>query len=306
LMNLLYSIREFENFSREILNQSMITSSSSLSSPKAKFFRKPRKNLKKLYQKNDYQREVEALKSTIPHWDDMYCISEVDTVDVESRVEEMIRVDVVGSALADKYAWAIPDQRALKILNHFSPIIEIGCGKKFWGSLIEQQYHSEAIGFDSYVSKKTWSEVLRGGPEVLLEEKYHQHTLFLCYPDEQESMAISCLENYTGEYVVHVGELLSTGATLSYPQAPWGRTSSPEFQIALAEEFHCILTASIPRFPFSNDCISVWKRTQWVHGKEYAMGGTDKENEMDMWASIPVEERMPTDSSAPCVSHLLK
>jgi len=280
----------------------------SSSSPKAKFFRKARKHLKKLYhhQKNDYQREVEALKATIPHWNTMYCFDDKNNHDIdESRVQEMIRLDVVGSALSDKYAWAIPDQRALKILHHFSPIIEIGCGKKFWGSLIEQMYHSEVIGFDSYVSKKTWSEVLRGGPEVLLEEKYHQHTLFLCYPDEQESMAITCLENYSGEYIIHVGELLSTGATLSYPQAPWGRTSSPEFQIALAEEFHCVLTASIPRFPFSHDCISVWKRTEWVRGKEYAMGST-KESDTDMWASIPVDERMPTDNSAPFLSHLLK
>lgn len=269
---------------------------------KATFYQKPRKSLKRLYrnEKNIYQRKVEKLKSTIPNWENMYVDIDIN----KPRVDEMIRVDVLGSALSDKYAWAVPDQRALKILNHFSPIIEIGCGKKFWGSLIEQTFQSEIIGYDSYVPKKPWSEVLLGGPEVLLDKKYSHHNLFLCYPDEQESMAIKCLENYTGEYIIHAGELLSSGGTLSYPQAPWGRTTSPEFQIALAEEFHCILTASIPRFPFSTDCITVWKRTQWVHGKEYAMN--PEGNETDMWASIPLEERMPTDVAAPCVSHLLK
>ena len=69
-----------------------------------------------------------------------------------------------------------------------------------------------------------------------------------------------------GQYVIHVGELLTSGGTLSFPQAPWGRTSSSDFQVTLSEEFHCILSASLPRFPFSRDYITVWKRTKWIHG----------------------------------------
>ena len=72
-----------------------------------------------------------------------------------------------------------------------------------------------------------------------------------------------------GQYVIHVGELLTTGGTLSFPQAPWGRTSSSDFQVTLSEQFHCILSASLPRFPFSRDHITVWKRTKWIHGMTY-------------------------------------
>ena len=137
-----------------------------------------------------------------------------------------------------------------------------------------------------------------------------------------------------GQYVIHVGELLATGGTLSFPQAPWGRTSSSDFQVALSEEFHCILSASLPRFPFSRDYITVWKRTKWIHGmtyliiiilctsyvsyyillhlrylilpymigKDHAITGDDE----DLWAQIPVNERIDYTIAAPCVAHLLE
>lgn len=33
---------------------------------------------------------------------------------------------------AEKYAWCVPDERALKVLAHFAPIVEIGAGKGYW------------------------------------------------------------------------------------------------------------------------------------------------------------------------------
>lgn len=97
-------------------------------------------------------------------------------------------------------------------------------------------------------------------------------TLFLCYPDEQEAIAAPCLENFQGEYIIHVGELITGAGTLfGYPQAPFGRTSSSEFQVDLAETFHCLLVANLQnRWPYSKDCISVWKRTNFVSGKDHA------------------------------------
>ena len=47
-------------------------------------------------------------------------------------------------------------------------------------------------------------------------------TLMLCYPDDFElsehSMALECLENYAGDTVIHIGELL--GQTICLPD-PW-------------------------------------------------------------------------------------
>lgn len=35
--------------------------------------------------------------------------------------------------------------------------------------------------------------------------------LFLCYPDDTEDMSTKCLRHFKGQFIIHVGELLSTG-----------------------------------------------------------------------------------------------
>lgn len=49
---------------------------------------------------NKYYREVMKLKRTIPNWEDMYCPAADD-----SRVEQLIRVEVIGHQLCRKYSW---------------------------------------------------------------------------------------------------------------------------------------------------------------------------------------------------------
>ena len=49
------------------------------------------------------------------------------------------------------------------------------------------------------------------------------------------------------------------------------RTSSAEFQVALQEQFHCILIANLElRLPYGRDSISVWKRTKYVPARIYS------------------------------------
>ena len=52
-----------------------------------------------------------------------------NTVNHDDRMTEWVRIRIVGKALLEKYSWAIPDDRSLKILSNFSPLIEIGSGK---------------------------------------------------------------------------------------------------------------------------------------------------------------------------------
>ena len=102
---------------------------------------------------------------------------------------------------------------------------------------------------------------------MLLEPGNLGRNLFLCFPDEDVNpsdpsgppLGVECLSNYSGEYVIHVGELF--GETVSHDQAPFGRSSSMEFQCHLAKDFHCILKAGLPRWPHEGQTISVWKRT---------------------------------------------
>jgi len=38
-----------------------------------------------------------------------------------------------------RIGWAVPDERALTIVKAFSPIVEVGCGKGFWGRLLKNR-----------------------------------------------------------------------------------------------------------------------------------------------------------------------
>ena len=109
------------------------------------------------------------------------------------------------------------------------------------------------------------------------------------------------------------------------PQSAFGRTSSAEFQLQLSEQFHCLLKIDLPRFPFSYDSLSVWKRTSFVEGldlddsdsedesddgpkeKKGRVGARDKESRESgpgLWANIPVHEKI-SEFSSPCMSHFL-
>jgi hypothetical protein len=61
-------------------------------------------------------------------------------------------------------------------------------------------------------------KVAKGGPKVLSNEVANGRNLFLCYPDEASSLGVRCLKYFTGEYVIHVGELMITGCSSGYPQ----------------------------------------------------------------------------------------
>ena len=266
---------------------------------------------------NKYHKVFSKLKKSITCWNDFFTVSE------QERVDNWPRLEVLGNAMCEEYAWAVPDNRTLSILKHFSPLIEIGAGKGYFCKLLRER-GVDIIAYDREVdSKLSWGDVLIGGPKKLLKNLAKGRNLFLCYPDEDNSMACPCLNNFDGEYLIHIGELISTGQ-LSSPQAPWGRTSGADFQVALMTEFHCVLVSELPAFPFSRDCITVWRRTNWVRGKESIekemdldANGESKDNgnsnedinaddEDDAWASIPPNERLPVTRAAPDFLFLLQ
>ncbi len=84
----------------------------------------------------------------------------------------------------------------------------------------------------------------------------------------------------------------------------------------LAENFHCILGVRLENFPFSNDYITVWKRTSIYNANQLPdtdigsdsnneVSSEDNDDEKDEWARIPKSERLDF-FCAPCTRHLLK
>ncbi len=173
-------------------------------------------------------------------------------------------------------------------------------------------------------NKKKGLVIREGGPELLSEDdpEINGRTLFLCYPDEDAmpsqadeseeedyqhlSMAAACLEHYTGDTIIHVGELFCD--TLSVDQAPWGRSSANVFQERLGCEYHCILKMKLENnWLHVRDTLSVWKRSKTCcmvfQGSDDEEGEDDEEVE---YKYIPPEEMLPVDAAAPCAAHLLR
>jgi hypothetical protein len=138
--------------------------------------------------------------------------------------------DAVDLDVAEKYAWAIPNKRALRIIAAFAPIVEIGCGKGYWGSLLLAA-GIDYVGYDLHADdpeeQNHFCDVKTGGPDDLKQNQ--DRTLMLCYPDDfedsQESLALRCLECFKGDTIIVIGE--SFGNT--FQDNPWVQHSAQQY-----------------------------------------------------------------------------
>jgi len=127
----------------------------------------------------------------------------------------------IGESLVDKYAWAVPIDRAISLLKEFSPIVEVGCGSNaYWGKVMEAAkidvrcYDNDSEGGKINKKRKleagsnSSSSLLRtGGPEVLQLDECQGRNLFLCFPDEEfggdgedlGGLGLACLDHFRGQ-----------------------------------------------------------------------------------------------------------
>jgi hypothetical protein len=170
--------------------------------------------------KIEYLDEVKQLKDSIEIWDNFFGANE------DEQGYGWARLDVIGQSLLRQYAWAIPDERALRILANYAPLVEIGCGLGYWAHLLRVR-GVDILAADKYsrptLYRPAHTEVIRAGPEILRVSR--GRNLFLCYPDEKEAMSIEAFKWFEGEYIIHCGELVTTGATLS------GKCSCPSVRV---------------------------------------------------------------------------
>ena len=263
---------------------------------------------RKISDENEFYREVRDFNGTIG--------KELFTKGGdEERSEKMVRINVVGGFLSKKFAWAVPDSRALKIIGTFGPIIELGCGNAYWASLLREM-GCDIIAVDKYSKENEdgpfIKDIIKGDARILNKKQSAGRTLLLCYPDDRESLSLECLKYYQGDTLIHIGELAFTTGTLAggADQCPFGRTTCSEFQVELAAQFHCVLSAKLKMsLPHCKDYISVWRRSSFVsmgEGEGECDEGEEEEEEEDLWRAIPAEEELPDlDVAAPAYKHLL-
>jgi hypothetical protein len=116
------------------------------------------------------------------------------------------------SSRIEKYSWAIPDKRAIRIAASFGPLVEVGAGKGYWAMLLRAAGVNvlayDIIGTpakgkgEKHGAVTFWSEVQRGGAKALQSVACLGRALFLCYPDEYEvqntSLGLDCLTRFSG------------------------------------------------------------------------------------------------------------
>jgi hypothetical protein len=177
--------------------------------------------------------------------------------------------DVLTADVLARYAWAVPDERALRVIGHFSPIIEIAAGNGYWAACLLDRGVDIVCADKMSGGKRAkggggggaepWTEVLRAGPELC--KAHRERALLLVYPDDfdhsADSVALKCLESYAGSTVIHVGELFGSARLMEHP---WGRSSGDDFQVRLNELYSKVLEVPLPTWPYSQDALTVWRR----------------------------------------------
>lgn len=89
-------------------------------------------------------------------------------VDPPQRATIWERQATIGEDLVNKFSWATPDARALKIMKHFGPIIEIGCGANaYWA----QRMASDGIDIVAFDSHLDDGGKIGGGDVDILDAK---------------------------------------------------------------------------------------------------------------------------------------
>lgn len=154
--------------------------------------------------KNEY---LERLRAEVPYSDWGFCRG-FKTFYINGKEFKDYRRGFVT-----EYAWAIPDDNALKHIAAFTnSICEIGAGTGYWASLLAQMGVSVAA-FDiavptqhdnSYRHTKLYHEVRHG--DVLTINQHQSKTLMLCWPPYARTMAEAALKLYTGKKVIYIGE----------------------------------------------------------------------------------------------------
>ncbi|KAK3276193.1 hypothetical protein CYMTET_15718 [Cymbomonas tetramitiformis] len=106
------------------------------------------------------------------------------------------------------YGCVRPSDAALETIASFSPLIEIGAGKGHWQRKLSDM-GADVLAFDTdeSVPRATAPNVMQGDVKLGDERQIRKHrnrALFICYPEGE--MANKCLDKYSGEYLLYVGE----------------------------------------------------------------------------------------------------
>lgn len=170
--------------------------------------------------------------------------------------------DAVRVWACHAYAYAVPNEAALKALKEESPLVEVGAGTGYWAALLRNrgaqifaydlappsaERRDWGVDVNEYHGRcHAWTDVQQGGVEVASMHK--GAALFFCYPPPDSDAALQALRAFEGSVVCHVGE--------------WqGDTGTDAFERELMHNFKLQKTVPLPNWGDSSAELTVWRRS---------------------------------------------
>lgn len=157
-------------------------------------------------------------------------------------------------ALVKQYAWAIPNDEAIKALVALSPLVEVGAGSGYWAALIRQA-GGVIRAFDSPVGQSAYSFDAKHSPisvgSAHIAGHYPNYTLFLCWPPYDNPFAYDALTAHRkagGQRLAYVGE------------GSYGCTGDADFHKLISQAYEHIETIRLPQWEGIHDSLTIYER----------------------------------------------
>lgn len=148
----------------------------------------------------------------------------------------------------ERYGCAAWTDAAMNALGELAPLVEVGAGAGHW----QRELTARGVDCLAYDNNSTLAppqapvgNVLPGDETALAH--HPDRTLFLCYPPDND-MAIKCLCEYKGKYLVYVGE------------GRGGVNASPAFFDTLDADWELVETHKLAPFARCYERMFVLKR----------------------------------------------
>lgn len=173
---------------------------------------------------------------------------------LDARVEQHLSLFAARDAAIERWAFAVPNQRALDALVKLSPLVEIGAGTGYWASLLsalgadvvayDRAPGNHPSGFKQEIARHF--PVTQGeGAQVIPE--HNDRALLLIWPYMDE-MAISTLARFSGTTVAYIGE------------GDGGCTADDAFHEALRDAWQEVESIAIPQWAGIHDDLTIYRR----------------------------------------------
>lgn len=192
----------------------------------------------------------------IDHFENPYFAAVAGAVTVGRCRADLSEAGVEAARARDElvreFAWAIPNEAAIRTLVAHDPLLEVGAGLGYWAWCV-QQAGGDVVATDPCPPPPEgdldpYVDVRPLDATTAIERFGAGRALFVCWPGQERSWPADALAAYDGSTVVYVG---------------CGRGScnaDHDFHRRLFDDFRLAETVAIPTFATADDRLEVWTR----------------------------------------------